>query len=121
MKKLTHNALLLLLTLFISFAEDSASAQITSAGSACNFLLKESALKHLAAKASPDGYYDCAPDRDTNGYFVLGLHYRLKNPGSVASSSLVGWYAVSKSNGQLYEWDMANQTIGDVIEQRSKP
>ena len=101
-------------------ATGCAFAQISSRGEACNVLLKEAALRHLAAKESPDGYYDCQPESDADSYIILGLHYRLKSQRSAAGSNLVGWYAVDKSNGQLYEWDMANQRIGDVVGLRGK-
>jgi len=84
---------------------------------ACNILLKAAVKWHFAAKESPNSYYDCVSDgREHKHYFVFDLHYRSKTPTGNNGSNLVGWYAVDRITGQLFEWDIANLKLGNVID-----
>jgi len=114
MIKLT-TATLPVISILIAANSGCTLARPVSAKDACKVLLIEASHKHLAAKELASGHYDCEYENEIGSYLLLSLHYRLNDPNAVDGSNLVGWYAVSKASGQLYEWDMANQKIGDAL------
>lgn len=52
----------------------------------------------IRASSSPDGYY------------VLALYGRCGEP--VCGSTNMGWFAVRKSTGRLFEWNVGEWTLG---------
>ena len=55
----------------------------------------------LRAAASPRGYY------------ILALRGRCRE--EVCGSTLIGWYAVRKRTGGVFEWDVAHDRLGGLI------
>lgn len=53
------------------------------------------------------------------GLYVLGLHGKGDNCGAdVCGSTLMGWFAVQKATGNVFEWDMAEGRLGQRVEDR---
>jgi len=91
-----------------------AQAQMLSENAACE-LLKAAALKrHFTNETTPPGKYVCYVDHgmSTKDDFVFGLHYFFTPPPGWVGSNLVGWYAVDRRDGQIFEWDIAELKLG---------
>ena len=57
------------------------------------------------------------PEAQPKGLYVLGLHSKRDDCGSdVCGSTLMGWFAVQKATGQVFEWDVAEDTLGQRVE-----
>lgn len=59
---------------------------------------------HLVAASNPPGYY------------VLALHSDRQCEG--ICSTHLGWYAVQRSNGEVFDWDVAESRLGPPIVRR---
>ncbi len=51
-----------------------------------------------------------APDSSPSGYYVLALHSTRKCDG--ICSTHMGWFAVQKATGRVFEWDMVEDKLG---------
>jgi hypothetical protein len=59
------------------------------------------------------------PEAQPKGFYVLGLHGKRDDcGGDVCSSTLMGWFAVQKSTGQVFEWDMVEDKLGQRVKVR---
>jgi hypothetical protein len=93
-----------------------AMAAVKSNDEACDILKRTALQDHLVARGQPSGQYVCEDYSQNGGYFVFGLHFKLDVPTDNPQSNLVGWFAVSKKSGRVYEWDMANLTLGPIVQ-----
>lgn len=59
------------------------------------------ACETIRAESSPDGYY------------LLALYGRCEEP--VCGSTLMGWFAVRKSTGRLFQWNLGEWSLGPPI------
>jgi hypothetical protein len=96
-------------------ASVASGARVSSSAGACRVLTRVALGKHLALGTSK-GEYHCSADSANGKYFVLGLHYWFHAPKGWAGSNLVGWYAVRKWDGHVYEWNMATEELGDPVD-----
>jgi hypothetical protein len=56
------------------------------------------------------------PKYQPKGYYVLGLHSRRDDCGAdVCGSTLMGWFAVKGSTGQVFEYDMGELELGPLV------
>lgn len=99
-----------------------ADARTISADMACKILKAAAVQHHFAMNPEPSGYYRCdvEPDAtaygpDAAGYFLIGLHYNFHTPPGWIGSNLVGWYAVRRADGKVFEFDMAHMEVGPAI------
>lgn len=46
------------------------------------------------------------------GLYVIGLHSGTPCPADTPCSNLMGWFAVRKKDGRVYEWDMGEDRLG---------
>jgi hypothetical protein len=92
-----------------------ATAAVNSRDNACAILKGLALRDHLVAKNVPPGEYTCEDYSESGDYYVFGLHYKLFKPSDKPQSNLVGWFAVSKKDGSVYEWDMANLSLGHLV------
>ena len=44
------------------------------------------------------------------GYYIVGLRGRCREP--ICGSTLIGWYAVGKRSGRVFEWDVGEDRVG---------
>ena len=51
-----------------------------------------------------------SPDSSPKGYYVLALHSRRDCDGICSTN--MGWFAVQKATGRVFEWDVAEQKLG---------
>lgn len=82
---------------------------------ACSELIKLATKDHFVAEGAPPGHFHCEYSSEGNGYYVIGLHYRRSIPVAHPQSNLIGWFAINKVSGKIYQWDMANLALGEVI------
>ena len=97
----------------LPLATPSTEDAVASADAACITV-----KARLAARENlPDliiGYCDVIPDADSpEGYFVLALHSR-RGCESPCSTNM-GWFAVRKSTGDVFGWDVATWTVGPPV------
>ena len=52
-----------------------------------------------------------SPD-DPKEYYVLALHGKRYDCGSVCGSTNMGWYAIQKADGRVFEWNVAEWKLG---------
>jgi hypothetical protein len=58
------------------------------------------------------------PEERPKGYYVLGLHGKRDDcGGDVCGSTLMGWFAIKKSTGQVFEFDLEEWRPGRLIGQ----
>jgi hypothetical protein len=76
-------------------------------GAACQVLQKAIAKREGVPESGPPGgwFCDTVPSKDPTLY-VIALRSSKPLPGS---SNLIGWYAVSRGSGTVYEWNIQSQ------------
>jgi len=84
---------------------------------ACDILKQAGIQYHLAVYPASPGIYSCAYDSSLSksDYFVFGLHYRYHAAAGQVGSNLVGWYAVCRRDGRVFEYDIANLRLGSPL------
>jgi hypothetical protein len=85
---------------------------------ACNQAIRAVA-KFVASEKQKHEYY-CGLHEQSAGYFVFRLNSRYPAPdGADANwigSNLVGYFAVKRSNGKVYNWDIAEDRLGLILQ-----
>lgn len=51
------------------------------------------------------------------GYYVLALHGARPDCGGICSTNM-GWFAVQKTSGRVFEWDVAESILGAPIDRQ---
>lgn len=63
------------------------------------------------------GFCDTVARSDSPpGFYVLGLHSTRRCP--YICSSLLGWFAVRKADGRVFQWDVPSDRLGPPFEHR---
>jgi hypothetical protein len=83
------------------------SQSVQSEAAACE-LLKEAAVRYCLSRTNLTGRYYCDPLPDDGPYYLMGLRYRV-SPGELVGSNLAGWFAIRRSDGQVFEWDINDE------------
>jgi len=55
-----------------------------------------------------------APGSNPRGYYIVSLHGRRSDCGE-CGSTLMGWFAVRKSDGRVFEWDVSEWRLGIAV------
>lgn len=55
------------------------------------------------------------PESQPKGYFVLALHGSRTDCGGVCGSTNIGWFAVQKTTRRVFEWDVAEWRLGQLV------
>jgi len=79
-------------------------------------LLKRHMVKFLTRINALPARCDLTSPGVPADYYVIGLrsgHFR--RCSDVCGSSLLGWYAVRKRDGQVHKWNVANMELGPVV------
>jgi len=76
--------------------------------------LKRAALELCLSRTNLEGHYYCDPLPEQRSYYVLGLRYNVR-PDELVGSNLLGWFAVRKSDGIIFEWDINEDQILSVV------
>jgi hypothetical protein len=61
---------------------------------------------------------DIPEDFSPDGYYVTGLRAYCHEPLG-CGSTLMGWFAVRKSDGGVFEYDVAESTVGRPVTEAS--
>src|SRR5882724_414422 len=69
------------------------------------YLLKQAAVSNYLSRRNLTGRYYCESLGDNADYFLLGLRYRT-TADELVGSNLLGWFAVRRSDGALFDWDI---------------
>jgi len=61
-------------------------------------------------------FCDVVSLRDSpRGFYIMAIHSNRECDG--ICSTLMGWYAINRANGRIFEWRVADQQIGpEVVE-----
>lgn len=106
------SALLLAASAFL-WALPAGAAPVKTAKAACT-LAKARAAALGRFPVSAIAFCDIIPaDSSPNGYYVMALHGR-RHCGGICSTNM-GWFAVEKATGRLFEWDVGEQKLGPLV------
>jgi hypothetical protein len=96
-----------------------ANGHILSSSQACERLKVVIAKNYSAPRGSAE--YRCNYDSSAGAvhYYVFALRSNFPAPLGAGpkwvGSALVGWYAVSKTDGTVFNWDIANFKVGSMV------
>ena len=116
MRSAAHPVLLAITVLLPFVACATKTHKVTSEQQACD-VLQRAALQWCLSRRNLAGRYWCDPVPGSPEYFVLGLRYHPKPEefvgqtadGWFVGSSLIGWYAVSKADGAVFNFDIETE------------
>ena len=90
-------------------AAPAGAATVTSEKAACDVTKARVAARgHFPVSAI--AFCDLiVPEEQPKGLYVLGLHGKRDDcGGEVCGSTLMGWFAVQKATGRVFEWDFTD-------------
>jgi hypothetical protein len=89
------------------------AARVKTAKAACDLVkARVSAARHFAT--SEIAFCDVIPAASTpKAFYVLALHSK-RNCDGICSRNM-GWFAVQKTTGHVFEWDMAEEKLGRPV------
>jgi hypothetical protein len=92
-------------------AEPANAAPVTTAKSACAVVKAHIVSRwHIPMRAI--AFCDVIPsDSSPHAFYVMALHGKRRDCTGICSTNM-GWFAVRKTTGQVFEWDMAEQRPG---------
>jgi hypothetical protein len=111
----TAVAVSLLAAIALSWAVPATAAPVKAEGEAC------AAVK---ARVSARGHFqifegtfcDVIPAaHGPNGYYILALHGPPRPDCGAICSTSMGWFAVQKATGRVFEWNVAEWNLGRAI------
>ena len=95
----------------------SAQAQpARTAGAACALAKARVAAYHHRALSSIPSCETLRAGDSPRGFYVLALRGWCREP--ICGSTLVGWFAVQKRTGRVFEWDVGEWRLGPLIGRR---
>ena len=104
---------LLTLSAMVLSAEVRSGARIKTSEAACEWVkARVSASRHFPKSAI--AYCDTIPvNRSPKSVYVLQLHSKRECEGICSSS--MGWYAVQKTTGRVFEWNVADWRLASPV------
>jgi len=97
-----------------------AADAVKTGRAACAELKKHANLIADQRIAGPAREWRCdilSPKDQPKGYFVIGLRGVCYDPDG-CGSTLLGWYAVRRSDGSISEWDVGEDQLGKPLTSR---
>lgn len=89
---------------------------VATADAACGAVKTRVAARENSSE-SIISFCDFIPVADSpEGYFVLALHSRRECEGPCSTN--MGWFAVRKSTGDVFEWNVADWAVGPPVSRR---
>ena len=74
--------------------------------------VRVAALLHRPLSRVP--FCDTVRDSDVpRGFYLVVLHGRCRE--EICGSTLIGWYAVQRSSGRVFEWDVGESRLGKPL------
>jgi hypothetical protein len=84
---------------------------------ACNKAIR-SVVKFVASEKHKTEYY-CSLHEQSASYIVFRVNSRYPAPADAGAdwvgSNLVGYFAVNRANGKVYNWDIAKDRLGLLL------
>lgn len=104
---------IIMLALALGGAGRSDPQPVTEAEQACA-IAKTSLARHRDVPESVIAFCDIIPaDQAPSGYFVMALHSSRQCDGICSTN--MGWFAVEKATGDVFEWDVADWKLGPDV------
>lgn len=96
----------------------ASAIDVTHEHKAC-VVTKKRVSQTLKLTAGPISEWRCdfiLPEFQPQDFYVLGLHGSpcTSDPDTICSN-LIGWFAVRKKDGKVYQWDVAEFRLGDPL------
>jgi hypothetical protein len=86
---------------------------VASEQAACE-ALKRRAVEFCLSRTDLTGRYFCDPLPEDPSYYNVGLRYEVK-PDELVGSNLIDWYAVRKSDGEIFVRDVADDHLSPLV------
>lgn len=87
--------------------------QVTSETDACQ-VLQRAVIEWCLSRTNLASRYWCDPSPESPEHFILALRY-YPTPEELVGSTLIGWYAVSKSDGLVSHYDITNEELTPLV------
>ena len=103
----------LILNEAIMFEPATAAAPVRTEKAACNQIrTRVAAVRHF--RASVITYCDTIGSADSpKRFYVVALHSNRRCDGICSTN--MGWFAIQKTTGRVFEWDVADMKLGRLI------
>jgi len=100
----------------LQWSAPARAASVTTEKAACD-LTKARVAAHGHLPISAIAFCDIlVPEAQPKGFYVLGLHGKRDDcGGDICGSTLMGWFAVQKATGEVFEWDMVDEKLGQQV------
>lgn len=93
---------------------DAAAASIVSQDNACSALKNQIAITgQIASPASEWGCEFIEESHAPSGFYIVALRGTCHE--DMCGSTLIGWYAIRKENGQINKWNVGDWKLGERI------
>jgi len=98
----------------ISGATPVNAAKVTTEEAVCNSAkTRVAAVRHFEISAI--AFCDIiVEEAQPEGFYVLALHGRRADCDGICSTNM-GWFAIQKTTGRVFEWDIAEWQLGQPI------
>jgi hypothetical protein len=96
------------------WAASAHAAPVRTDGAACAIAKARVAAQLQRTRASIPGCETLRAVDSPRGFYILALRGRCREP--VCGSTLIGWFAVQKRSGRVFEWDVAESGLGRPVE-----
>ena len=103
----------------LQWSAPAAAATVTTEKEACDLTKTRVAARgHFPVSAI--AFCDVIiPEAQPKGLYVLGLHGKRDDcGGDICGSTLMGWFAVQKATGRMFEWDSVEEKLGQQVQVR---
>jgi hypothetical protein len=102
---------------FLALTAITGCSTVISEQEACDALLRAADKHHLIAQTAPPGHAYCESTTPRSpGFYQFGLYYAPDVwPEDWIGSGLAGWYAVRRSDGRVFHWDIAEDELGEPV------
>lgn len=98
------------------WAASAQAAPVWIGGAACALAKARVAAYHHRTLSSIPSCETLRAGDSPRGFYVLALRGWCREP--ICGSTLIGWFAVQKRTGRVFEWDVGEGRLGAPIGQR---
>lgn len=103
----------------IQWSAPARAVRVTTEKTACDLTKARVAARGHFPKSAIAFCDVIVPEAQPKGFYVLGLHGKRDDCGDeVCGSTLMGWFAVQKATGQVFEWDINEDRPGKRVKVR---
>ena len=95
----------------VAIASLAASAEAGPLKAACISAKRAIVEKRLSLQPLAAKDMTCQPHLATPSLDVLAVRYCCRTPAEGPGSNLVGYFAVRRSDGRVYEWDFVREAV----------